>query len=279
MKKTLIVADHEFARLLRRGWVLASAAAMALLGLALAATRAASGLAPGFSGGYGTSLSSLVLLLSSLSGVLVAALSFAEDEGGGMADLVRSFGLGDRRFLLGKYAGILAAIAGAATAGLLASFAVSGLAGIVPLRGGSGEIKALAMLAATGVAASAVYAAWGAFFGSASRNVLGAAGSALAFWFVTLFLYEVIGWILFPALPYRIANPALAMFLALDPAEALRLGSLFLGGNGASLGPEFYRWQLFFLGLPGIVAAIAILAAHLALPLTLAARRNRRAVR
>jgi Cu-processing system permease protein len=279
VKKALVVAGHEFARLLRRGWVLASAAAMALLVLALSATRAASGLAPGFSGGYGSSLSSLVLLLSSLSGALVAALSFAEDGGGGMADLLRSFGLGDRRFLLGKYAGILAAIAGAAIVGLLVSFAASGIAGIVPLRGGSGEIKALATLVATAAATSAVYAAWGALFGSASRTVLGAAGSALAFWFVTLFLYEAIGWILFPALPYRVAKPALALFLAIDPAEALRLGSDFLGNHGAALGPEFYHWQSFFLGLPGIVAAIALLSAHLAFPLALAARRNRKASR
>jgi len=276
MDKALVVARHEFSWLLRRGWVLASAAAMALLGLALAATHAASGLAPGFSGGFGSSLSSLVLLLSSLSGAVVASLSFAEDEGGGMADLIRSFGLGGQRFLLGKYAGILAAIAAASTSGLATSFAISGLAGLVPLRGGSGEIRALATLAATAIAASAVYAAWGALFGSASRSTLGAAGSALAFWFVTLFLYEAIGWVLFPALPYRIAKPMLALFLALDPAETLRLGSVFLGGGGAALGPEFFRWQRFFLGSPGIAAAVLILAAHLALPLALAARRARR---
>jgi ABC-2 type transport system permease protein/Cu-processing system permease protein len=181
-----------------------------------------------------------------------------------MASLLRSYGLGRWGYVGGKYAGLLASFTAAA--------------GIVILAGaGVGALSGAAVLGLTAMAAAAVYAAWGSFFGGACRSSLSAAGASLAFWFTTMFLYEALGWALFPALPYRVAKPALALFLALDPAEALRLGAVFLGNRGAALGPEFYYWQLFFLSFPGIVLAALLLLFHSALPLSLAARASRRA--
>jgi hypothetical protein len=265
MKKALIVAQGEFSRLLRRLWVPAALMGLALLCFVLFLTGkgpmnwSAAGLDR-----RSASLSGLVLLISSLLGIVVAALSFSSDKGGGMAGLLRSFGLGRCGYLIGKYTGILASIATAA--------------GIIVLAGeGVGSGSGAILLGIAAVATVAIYAAWGAFFGSACRSSLSAAGSSLAFWFATMFLYEALGWALFPALPYRIAKPALALFLALDPAEALRLGAAFLSKRAAALGPEFYYWQLFFLSLPGILVAFLLFLFHSALPLLLAARASRRA--
>jgi Cu-processing system permease protein len=265
MKRSIIAAGYEFSQLLHRGWVLASAAATSLLCLTLEPSRAAIGSMA--TGGFGSSISNLVLLLSALASSLVAALSFAADEEGGMAALIRSLAPGKGGLLLGKYLGILAAISAAAVAGLAFDAAAARIAAI------AGSASDFARLALTAIASAAVYSAWGALFGSLCRSQLSAAGGALAFWFFTMFLYEAIGWALLPALPYRAAKSALALFLALDPAEALRLGSTFLGGQGAALGPDFYYWQRFFLSLPGVLAALALLSAHIALPLGLAAGR------
>jgi hypothetical protein len=139
--------------------------------------------------------------------------------------------------------------------------------------GGFGAI----LLGIAAVATVAIYTAWGSFFGSACRSSLSAAGSSLAFWFATMSLCEALGWVIFLALPYRIARPGLALFLAIEPAEALRLGAAFLSKRASALGPEIYYWQLFFLGLPGILVAFLLFLFHSVLPLLLAARASRRA--
>ena len=266
MKKALIVAEQEFSRLLRRLWVPASLICLALLCFALFSGRGRPSAGAGAAGldRGSASLSELVLLSSSLLGIVVAALSFSTEHVGGTTDLLRSLGLGRTGYLIGKYTGLLASVAA--------------VAGIVALEGAVvGAHSATAVLGLTAMATAAVYAAWGAFFGGACHSSLSAAGASLAFWFATMFLYEALGWALFPALPYRVAKPALALFLALDPAEALRLGAVFLGNRGAALGPEFYYWQLFFLSFPGILLAALLLFLHSALPLSLAARASRRA--
>jgi len=262
--KAFVVAQQEFSRLLRRLWVPASLLGLALLGFALFSGRGRANVGAAGLGRGSASLSELVLLASSLLGIVVAALSFSTEKSGGMASLLRSYGVGRWGYLFGKYAGLLASIAAAA--------------GIVALAGaGSGALSAAAVAGLTAVAAAAIYAAWGAYFGSACRSGLSAAGASLAFWLATIFLYEALGWALFPALPYRIAKPALALFLALDPAEALRLGAVFLADRGAALGPEFYYWQLFFLSFPGFLLAALLLLLHSAFPLLLAARASGRA--
>ena len=264
MKKTLIVAEREFSRLLRRLWVPAGYLSLALLCFVLSAGNGPMNAASAGLDRRSTSLSGLVLLISSLLGIVVAALSFSSDKVGGMAGLLRSFGLGRFGYLIGKYAGILASVTAAA--------------GIVVLAGeGSGAGSGAILLGTSAVAAAAIYAAWGAFFGSACRSSLSAAGASLAFWFATMFLYEALGWALFPALPYMVAKPALALFLALDPAEVLRLGAVFLSKRATALGPEFYYWQLFFLSLPGILVAFLLFLFHSALPLLFAARASRKA--
>jgi Cu-processing system permease protein len=218
-------------------------------------------------GRLAASISNLLLIASSLAGILVAALSFSLDETGGMAALVRSCGLGRREYILGKFAGLTIAPAALIGATTVVALAIAGP--------GGGLASVLPLLASV-LATSAVYAAWGSFFGTSGRSALAAAGASISFWFITLFLYEALGWAIFPVLPYRVAKPALALFLAADPAESLRLGAIFLAGRGAALGPEFYYWQLFFRSPIGIVAGLAILAAHVALPLSLAAVFSRR---
>lgn len=114
MKKTLIVAEREFSRLLRRLWVPAALLSLALLCFVLSAGNGPMNAASAGLDRRSTSLSGLVLLISSLLGIVVAALSFSSDKVGGMAGLLRSFGLGRFGYLIGKYAGILASVTAAA---------------------------------------------------------------------------------------------------------------------------------------------------------------------
>jgi Cu-processing system permease protein len=268
MTKSLIVAGREFRCLGRgrTGKALLLCAGAALLVAIAAGGRSASAV-PAGEGRLGASLAGLALLLSSLTACVAGALSFSLEEEGGMAPLLRSFGLSGAEYLGGKYAG--AAIWSAAVSAVAIVLAAT-------LAEPSIAAASLLALALSSLAASAVYAAWGAFWGLAGRSPLSAAGSALAFWLITVFAYEGGLWALLPALPYRIAKPALAVFLSADPAEALRLGTAFLAGRGAVYGPEFYYWQRFLAEPAGIACALALLVAHVALPLALAAAASRR---
>lgn len=273
MTRSLIVTGREVSRISRGkpqqvAFVFFAAIALGAFVLAGSGGHAGTGaIAAAGPGRLAASISNLLLVASSLAGILVAALSFSLDETGGMAALVRSCGLGRREYILGKFAGLAiapAVLIGAATIVVLAiAERGGGFAFLVPL---------LALVLAT----AAVYAAWGSYFGTFSRSTLAAAGVSLAFWFATLFLYEALGWAIFPVLPYRAAKPALALFLAANPAEALRLGAIFLGDRGATLGPEFYYWQIFFRSPMGVAVGLAILAAHIVVPLSLTAAASRR---
>jgi Cu-processing system permease protein len=267
LSRVAAIAEREFLRAIgyKGTIVVAAAAAVAALALGLGSSGAN---AVAGAGRTASSLSSLVLMASSLTAILGAALSFSQDRLGNLAALIKSYGFGDRTYVFGKYLG-----SALAAALIVAAVFAAVLAACLP---GSGAGSAL-RLAATALTTSLVFAAWGAFLGVSRPSALSAALWSIGFWFVAVFAYEAVGWALVPALPYRIAKPALALFLALDPAEALRLGSAFLSGRGSAYGPEFYYWQRFFETAPGVAAALGFLTAHASLPLTLASSSSRRA--
>jgi hypothetical protein len=194
-------------------------------------------------------------MASWLTAILGAALSISQDRLGNLAAVIKSYGLGDRTYVFGK-------CLGSALAAALIVVAV--FAAYLP---GSGAGSAL-RLAVTALATSLVFAAWGL---SRHLEALGTIGGSMVDWLLVLavFAYEAVGWALVPALPYRIAKPALALFLA--------LGSAFLLGRGAAYGPEFYYRQRFFETAPGLAAALGIFGVHASVPLALASSASRRA--
>jgi len=256
MTRSLIIAGRETLQLGRgRGFK-----ALIALSVVAAASLAAAAGAGGSGSRAASSFGSLVLIASSLTAVLVASVSFAAEREGGGSGLVASFGVSRTAYVVGKFLGCAIFSAAAVLAVVLA---VSALAGW-------GE-SPLAFMAAV-----LVYAAWGARLGLGRGSTLSAAGRALGFWLATTYVYEALGWALLPSLPYRLSRLFLAVFIAANPAEALRVGVIFLEGRGAIYGPEFYYWQRFFFSPMGFGAAVALLAVHVALPLSLAVAASRR---
>ena len=268
MTRSLIIAGRETLQLGRgRGFK----ALIALSVVASASLAAAAGASRSVAGGAGSrvasSFGSLVFIASSLTAVLAASVSFAAEREGGGSGLVASCGVSRTAYVIGKFLGCAIFSAAAVLAVVLA---ISALAGR-----GEGPLPFVA-LAASALAAVFVYAAWGARLGLGRGSTLSAAGRALGFWLATTYVYEALGWALLPSLPYRLSGLFLAAFLAANPAEALRVGAIFLEGRGAIYGPEFYYWQRFFSSPMGLAAAVALLAAHVALPLGLAVAASRR---
>jgi ABC-type transport system involved in multi-copper enzyme maturation permease subunit len=255
-----IIAGWEFRQLLRNAWVYGFAAVLAAVGISLALSSGEGG-ANGFNR-LSASLSGLVILLSSLMGILVSSFSFAGDRADRMLELLRSVPVGRAGYLGGKLAGVWLAETAAFTAGFLPAALSTAISG-----GWTGQLPAAWL---SGAFLLAVYTAWGALVGALSKNRLNAVAAALLLWFISLLLFEMALWSGVALVPWYLQKPLVAAGILIDPAETVRVGAVFLQGQGGVFGPEFQAWQDFFRTLPGLAAGAVIALLHLLIPSVLA---------
>lgn len=274
MRPLLLCARQEFLLALRSRWTQIFAAVFALLALLVAFSGYI------LSGGHGAqdfsrttaSLVQLVLLLVPLTSLVGGVLSLLPEAGAG--ELLYAQPLPRHAILLGRTAGLFAALVTAQAAGFGAAGAVvlsrsgrDGIAGFVALLAGA------AILTAVFLGVAALLAAGGT--GGRRARAL---AQALVVWFAAVLLYDIAALGAASILPSGRASRLLIVAVLVNPVDAVRTGAL-LGAEGtAAFGAASLA---FFRVTGGTAGAAALLAASLlfwiVVPLLLASWRLRRA--
>jgi Cu-processing system permease protein len=265
----LLCARQELLLAVRSRWTQIFAAVFAVLALAVASSGYV------LSGGHGVqdfartaaSLVELVLLLVPLTALLIGVLSLAPERGA--AELLFSQPVFRRAILLGKTAGLFVALSAAQALG----FGAAGLV-IFSRAGGSG-------LAGFGLLVLGSFVLTAVFLGLAALVSAGAVGRrtralaiALVVWFGTVVLFDVAALGVASLLPSGPASRVLIVSVLVNPADAVRTGTLLgLEGSGA-FGAASLALLRFTKGPAGAgILLAASLLLWLVLPALLAARR------
>ena len=262
MKNFLIVAKHEILVLSKSRWLYAFILTYAALGVflfLLMSTVYKDNLSAEYDR-LSASLTNMVIILSSLMALLLASISLTTDRSDKLIELLLSYPISQVSYMSGKYAGLfgasLAALASGTVIALISSAAITG----------SAFLPDFINLFASGGTLLMIYTGWGIIIGSLSETRLNAIVLSLIAWFFSIFLYELIIWITVPYIPFALRKNGLAVLIAINPAELVRIGLIFARGQGAIFGPDFYNWQEFFKTSAGIITALMILATHIFLP-------------
>lgn len=241
-----LIAMEEFRIHARNRWIIAFGWVFALLTLAISYFGMVTAAEVGFQGFTRTtaSLVNLVLYLVPIVALIMGVLSLSPDGG---SELLLAQPVTRLQVLVGKLAGVYAAVAVA----LLFGFGASGT--VIALQaGGEGMGPYLFFIGHT-LLLALVFAVLGSLLSIAASNRARAIGAAVATWFFFVIFYDLLiigaGFLL----PERIAN--LIVFLSLfgNPVDMARVASLislggatifgaagaalvkFLGGNAISM--------------------------------------------
>lgn len=204
------------------------------------------------------SLLNLSLYLLPLLGLLLGATAFAPREDG--TELMLAQPIGRTTALLGRFAGLVAALGLVAGAG----FGATGL--LVAARTGTAGIGGYLAIAAAATAVGVAGLGCGLLAGVAARRRATAVAAALAAWFLAAILYDLAAIALLQLAGAGEAGPGLLALLALNPIDGARtLGLITLGGE-LLLGPTGAALEAF-AGGGGRAWIVASLLAWATLPL------------
>ena len=263
----MAVARYEWQTMLRNRWLAAFALLFAILSSGLFYWQYA--IYQGESG-IGISkptsiLMNLVLQFVPLMSLILSAQSIAGDKGDGMLALLRSYQLSSLRYITGKWLGLCAA--------MTLSFVIGiGIPLLISLFFSSSSLLQLLNLFFEGILLIGIFSAIGLWLGGRMKGRMGAISSSLVVWFFLVFLYSMIVMIVIQYIPYLWKKPLLAGFLVLNPIEAIRIGSVFIQGQGELYGAEFVNWQRTLSGWKGIGVAFGLSLFYLFTPIGMAAK-------
>jgi Cu-processing system permease protein len=268
-----LCARQELLLAVRSRWTQIFAVVFAVLALGVASSGYV------LSGGHGVqdfartaaSLVELVLLLVPLTALLIGVLSLAPERGA--AELLFSQPVSRRSILLGKTAGLFVALSAAQALGF-------GAAGLVIFSQAGGEgLPGFGLLVLGSFVLTAV------FLGLAALVSAGAVGRrtralaiALVVWFGAVVLFDVTALGVASLLPSGPASRVLIVSVLVNPADAVRTGTLLgLEGSGA-FGAASLALLRFTRGPVGAgILLVSSLLLWLVVPALLAARRLDRA--
>lgn len=263
----MAVARYEWQTMLRNRWLAAFALLFAILSGALIYWQYV--IYQGESG-IGISkptsiLMNLVLQFVPLMSLILSAQSIAGDKGDGMLSLLRSYQLSSLRYITGKWLGLCGA--------MTLSFVIGiGIPLLISLFISSSSILQILTLFIEGILLIGIFAAIGLWLGGRMKGRMGAISASLVVWFFLVFLYSMIVMVVIQYIPFLWKKPLLAAFLALNPIEAIRIGSVFLQGQGELYGAEFVSWQRTLMGWQGIGIAFGLTLFYLLTPIGMAAK-------
>lgn len=231
IKRVAPIARKEIRDGFTNRWLIAYSILLGGLGLAATATGfdSAAGLAIQAFGRTTATLMNLCLLLSPLVAVVMGAALIAGEQERGTLEHLLAQPLTRAELLLGKYAGLLAAL----TAATVAGFVPAGLAITAADPGMLGHYLLFPSIAAL---AGAAMAAIGVLISVTSRSAIHAQGMAMVAWFAFVLLYDLVlmGSLAVSGMPAE----WLAAALVGNPVDAARvLGVLALEPDLYLLGP------------------------------------------
>jgi Cu-processing system permease protein len=249
-------------------WLIGYAALLGALGLAATATGldSTSGLALQAFGRTTATLMNLCLLLSPLVAVLMGAGSIAGEQERGTLEHLLAQPLTRTGLLLGKHAGLLAALVVATLAGFLpAGVLIASAAGV-------GMIGHYLLFPAIASLAGAAMAGVGLFISVSSRSAVQAQGAGVFAWFAFVLLYDLLlmGTLASSGMPAE----WLAAALVANPVDAARvLGVLALEPDLYLLGPAGAFLAARFTHSGAALLLLTALAIWATLPVAAAAFR------
>lgn len=263
----MAVSAFQVRGILRGRWALAAVAAFALASAVVSLLGLESFRQLGLRsvGPAAVSLVNLALLLPTVQGLLLGALTVSSDRERGLLAMLSAFGASPLALAAASWLAVT--VSAALSLGL--GFGVSALvvAGNVPAE----DLPIFGAIGLVMLAAAAAAAAIGVLVGALAGSRLQAALIAVAAWFVLAVGLDlvVVGLGVF----LRIGEVGLLVAALANPLEAARLAALLLlDAGGTVLGP-MGAYLLGRFGGPGSLALLlAALAAWSVVPLGLAAR-------
>ncbi|MGZ3181243.1 MAG: ABC transporter permease [Telluria sp.] len=222
-----VVARQEFRDRIRNRWVLAVAVVLALFALAIAWAGMAQQGQVGFGGLEVTiaSLASLAVYLVPLIALLLGYDAIVGERERGALDLLLALPITRVELLLGKFAGLGAALAAATTLGF-------GLA-LLPL---AARIDANGLWHYAGFVASAVlmglaFLSLALAVSALARDRARASGAAIALWFFFVLAFDLVLMGLLVARGDGIGGPQFGALLLLNPADVFRMLNIFASSD------------------------------------------------
>lgn len=263
-----VIACQEWRDRLRNRWVLAVTLVLALLALAIAYAGSAQQGRLGFRGVEVTiaSLSSLAVYLVPLIALLLGYDSIVGERERGSLDLLVSLPITRTEILLGKFAGLAAALACATGGGLLLA--------ALPLAPQLGARDAwhYAGFAASAVLMGMAFLSMALLVSVLARDRIRASGAAIGLWFVFVLAFDLALTGALVASHGALGSGVFGALLMLNPADVFRMLNIF----GAGDVQDMYGLAT---ATPGLVTSPLLLAgvmlAWIAAPLALSAWRFR----
>lgn len=204
----------------------------------------------------------LLLTLTTLPALFAGALLAAGDQEDGMADFFRSCRVSGLRQVIGTAMGLFVITGGALALAVPTSLVL----------GAPASLAAPATWTSLALALSStlVHGVWGLALGAWVRSRWAAVAAALGFWVLSVFALEAMVAALVGALPGRWSLFVVLGFTALDPAELVRVVSVFARGQGWAYGPAFADVREW-VGTPLGGATLGLVGlGHLVIPVALA---------
>jgi Cu-processing system permease protein len=266
----LLCARQELILAVRSRWTQIFAVVFAGLSLAVASSGYI------LSGGSGVqdfartaaSMVQLVLLLVPLTSLLMGALALTPERGA--SELLYSQPVPRRTILLGKLLGLFEALAAAQALGF-------GAAGVVIFTQAGGEgLGAFLLLAVGSLTLTAVFLGVAALIaaGAPERGRARVLAVALVVWFAAVVVFDVAALGLASLLPSGAASRVLIVAVLINPADAVRTGTLLTAEGTTAFGAASLAFLRFTRGPAGAGLLLsASLLVWLVVPTVMAARR------
>ncbi|WP_166240083.1 ABC transporter permease [Paenibacillus turpanensis] len=247
---TFQIASREMKLGFRNPWAYSFMALFSLFMVSLLLINS-QGYVQGYSGITGTTLN-LILYLLPLMSLLLGSFSLTSEKEDGGWELLSTYPLSTRAFIVGKFMGLAVVLLIIVAAG----FGVAGSAGAAA---GSGfDAEAFMLLLAFSACIALFFLSIAMLIGTLAKNRWQALTIGVAVWF-----FLIIGWppLLVASLgflPYSFIKPSITILTFLNPAELSRLFTVVKLGGGAILGPEYYEWITWIRRPSGTFGFLAI---------------------
>ncbi|WP_017773601.1 ABC transporter permease [Paraburkholderia kururiensis] len=264
-----VIADKEFHDRIRSRWVLAVSLVFAAFTLATSYFGAAAQGSVGFHGiePLIASLVSLTIYLLPLIALILGFDALVGERERGTLNLLLSYPINRVQLLLGKYAGLAAAL----TCATLAGFGLAGI--VIAVRAPAADWYQYA-----GFVISAVLLGWVFLSLAVSASVFcasrtSASGVAIGLWFFFVLVYDLLLLGALVATGGAVLGPLFPLLLMLNPADIFRILNIF---GPADLHTMYGLVSVFPASLAEPLLLGPVMLAWIAAPLGLAAWRFNR---
>ena len=217
------IAGREFQDRIRNRWTLAIASVFTVFALAIAYFGAAQQGTVGLRGVDVTiaSLVSLVIYLVPLIALMLGYDAIVGERERGSLALLMSLPISRFELLLGKYAGLAAAL----TVSTLAGFAVVGV--LLGMKFGALALLHYAGFMASAIALGLAFLSLSVLISVVAATRIGASGMAIVSWFGLVLVYDLVLLALLVALAGILPSGVVPALLLANPADAFRMVNIF----------------------------------------------------